>query len=152
MLDAKWVGEPEPVHRAAESLGAQLVLAPLSVADGSPRHDPESLGVALVPEGRGVFPGLTVAENLRVASSEPDARAALDLFPRLGERLGQRAGTMSGGEQQMLALARAMAMRPRLLLLDEVSQGLAAPVVDVLAQSLRALVDAKRDARQMKLL
>src|SRR5205085_1399574 len=110
--------------------------------DGRRAHAIARMGVALVPEGRGVFPGLTVAENLRVASSEPDARAALDLFPRLGERLGQRAGTMSGGEQQMLALARAMAMRPRLLLLDEVSQGLAAPVVDVLAQSLRALVDA----------
>ena len=49
LADAKWVGEPEPVHRAAESLGARLVLAPLAVADGSPRHDPESLGVALVP-------------------------------------------------------------------------------------------------------
>jgi branched-chain amino acid transport system ATP-binding protein len=102
-------------------------------------HEPEELarcGVYLVREGRAVFPNLTVADNLRLATAAPerawraDLDAALELFPRLGERRNQVAGTMSGGEQQMLALARAFAARPRLLLLDEPSLGLAPRVVE----------------------
>jgi branched-chain amino acid transport system ATP-binding protein len=109
------------------------------VVDGADRTGaaPETLagaGVCHVPEGRGVFPSLTVRENLRLYSRPGDEGAALDraveAFPRLGERLHQVAGTMSGGEQQMLALARAYLGRPRFVLLDEVSMGLAPRIVD----------------------
>jgi branched-chain amino acid transport system ATP-binding protein len=92
------------------------------------------VGVCHVPEGRGVFPSLSVRENLRLFSRPGDEAAALDravdAFPRLGERLNQVAGTMSGGEQQMLALARAYLGQPRFVLLDEVSMGLAPRIVD----------------------
>jgi branched-chain amino acid transport system ATP-binding protein len=93
-------------------------------------------GIYLVPEGRAAFPTLTVTENLRLASGAPEATltpridAALDLFPRLAERRTQAAGTMSGGEQRMLALARAFVAEPRVLLLDEPSLGLAPRIVD----------------------
>jgi branched-chain amino acid transport system ATP-binding protein len=97
---------------------------------------PETLvqqGLCHVPEGRGVFRSLTVRENLRVFAGGDDKdgiERAVDAFPRLGERLDPLAGTMSGGEQQMLALARACVRTPRVVLLDEVSMGLAPLVVD----------------------
>jgi len=109
-------------------------------------HDPATIarcGLYLVPERRAVFPNLTVADNLRLATAAPerqwtdDLQAALDLFPRLTERRGQVAGTLSGGEQQMLALARAFAARPLLLLLDEPSLGLAPKVVDEVFETIR---------------
>ncbi len=93
-------------------------------------------GLYLVPERHAVFPNLTVADNLRLATAAPEARwrhardDALDLFPKLRERQRQTAGTLSGGERQMLALARAFAARPRILLLDEPSVGLAPRIVD----------------------
>ncbi|MGH7429203.1 MAG: ABC transporter ATP-binding protein [Candidatus Methylomirabilaceae bacterium] len=101
--------------------------------------DPEDvarLGVAYIPEGRGVFPELTVEENLALGAYtrrdgmvRGDMERMQDLFPVLRERTGQQAGTLSGGEQQMLAIGRALLMRPRLLMLDEPSLGLAPLVV-----------------------
>lgn len=95
------------------------------------------LGVCTIPEGRGVFPNLTVKENLRMVTyagaslSQVEARA-YETFPRLGERRSQLAGTMSGGEQQMLAMARGLATDPKLLFLDELSMGLAPLIVEEL--------------------
>jgi branched-chain amino acid transport system ATP-binding protein len=103
-------------------------------------------GICHVPEGRGVFPSLSVADNIRLsAPAAADRRSAVArataAFPRLGERLEQRAGSLSGGEQQMLALARTYVCDPRVVLLDEVSMGLAPRVVDEIFVHLRALAE-----------
>jgi branched-chain amino acid transport system ATP-binding protein len=106
-------------------------------------------GVTLVPEGRGVFGGMSVEENLRIAHRSAPAGTAgsweeylgrmTAVFPRLGERLPQVAGSMSGGEQQMLALCRALAGQPRVVLVDELSMGLAPLVVEQLFEQVAAL-------------
>ncbi|MDR3535831.1 MAG: ABC transporter ATP-binding protein [Acetobacteraceae bacterium] len=102
-----------------------------------PPHQVTRRGVGLVPEGRRLFPRLSVEDNLRLGAYTrrgPDRFAPLaqvfELFPRLGERLSQRAETLSGGEQQMLAIGRALMTQPRLLMLDEPSQGIAPKLVD----------------------
>jgi branched-chain amino acid transport system ATP-binding protein len=107
------------------------------------------LGIALVPEGRRLFPRLTVEENLLLGAFRPKARAQIkenlafcfDAFPRLAERKRQLAGSMSGGEQQMLALARALMLGPRILLVDEPSVGLAPILVQRTIDAIKQLKD-----------
>jgi branched-chain amino acid transport system ATP-binding protein len=100
-------------------------------------------GVCHVPEGRGIFRSLTVKDNLQLQALPGEEREAMeraaDVFPKLGQRLNQIAGTLSGGEQQMLALARAYVQRPSLVLLDEVSMGLAPNIVDEIFDFLATL-------------
>ncbi|MGP0032700.1 MAG: ABC transporter ATP-binding protein [Acidimicrobiales bacterium] len=100
-------------------------------------------GICHVPEGRGIFPTLSVADNLRLQAPPAVDRKAVDaaaaIFPALGRRRRQPAGTLSGGEQQMLALARAYVAKPRTVLLDEVSMGLAPKIVDEIFDHLRTL-------------
>jgi branched-chain amino acid transport system ATP-binding protein len=120
--------------------GLRPVRAGKVVFDGKditavPAHQRVVMGISQAPEGRGIFPGMTVRENLEMgayarkdrnsAAHREDNERALSLFPRLQERINQPAGTLSGGEQQMLAIGRALMARPRLLLLDEPSMGLA---------------------------
>jgi branched-chain amino acid transport system ATP-binding protein len=107
-------------------------------------HDIPRLGVAYVPQGRRLFAGLSVEENLRmgllVRESGPETLArVLDLFPVLSERLRQRAGTLSGGEQQMLATARALCLEPKLLLMDEPSEGLMPRIIDRMMATIAGL-------------
>jgi branched-chain amino acid transport system ATP-binding protein len=108
----------------------------------APAHKVSAMGVLHVPEGRGIFRSLTVAENLEMASyarvrEGSVVEQSLALFPVLGQRLKQLAGTLSGGEQQMLALARAFAAEPQLLMLDEISMGLAPKITEQLFDTIR---------------
>ncbi len=111
-----------------------------------PTHDIARLRIAQSPEGRRIFPRMTVQENLQMGASlddlrffDEDSRMVFDLFPRLKERINQRGGTLSGGEQQMLAIGRALMARPRLLLLDEPSLGLAPLIIKHIFEAIREL-------------
>jgi branched-chain amino acid transport system ATP-binding protein len=110
---------------------------------GLSAHRIRNLGLAYVPEGRGIFPGLTVIDNLRMAVAQEPRRErpaaierAIERFPVLGSRRTQRAGSLSGGEQQMLALARALAVSPKLIIADELSLGLAPLVTESVFEGL----------------
>src|SRR5881227_1370556 len=123
-----------------------VTFAGVDLASLPPHRIPE-LGIAHVPEGRQVFPEMTVQENLEIGAYVPKAKAersqTLDLvysiFPRLADRRRQLAGTMSGGEQQMLAVGRGLMLKPRLLMLDEPSLGLAPVITDVTFQKIHAM-------------
>jgi branched-chain amino acid transport system ATP-binding protein len=114
---------------------------------GVPGHDVAGMGIAHSPEGRRIFPRMTVLENLEmgaftrkdVAAIKGDIERVYEMFPRLHERAKQKAGTMSGGEQQMLAMGRALMAQPSLLLLDEPSLGLAPVIVDKIYEIIREI-------------
>jgi branched-chain amino acid transport system ATP-binding protein len=118
--------------------------------DGLAQHVITARGIAYVPENRRLFPRLSVRDNLRLGSylyrGKSDREAPMEfvfgLFPRLAERLEQRAETLSGGEQQMLAIGRALMTRPRLLMLDEPSQGIMPKLVDEIFQAVKRIRDA----------
>jgi len=115
--------------------------------DGLEGHDVVQKGICHSPEGRRIFPRMTVEENLDLGAflrNDKDGIAAdkervLELFPRLRERINQKSGTMSGGEQQMLAVARAMMGQPKLLILDEPSMGLAPVLVDLIFETIQKI-------------
>ena len=129
-----------PVRHGAIRLGE------VEIANRPP-HELVKIGVGHVPEGRGIFPRLTVRENLEMGAftvrDRAEVRRRMDfvfqLFPRLFERLGQKGGTLSGGEQQMLAIGRGVMPRPRILLLDEPSMGLAPLLVETIFEMIRQL-------------
>ena len=135
---------------SAERIRSGQVLFDGERLDGVPQHLITKRGVAYVPENRRLFPRLSVHDNLRLGSylyrGEADREKPLEfvfsLFPRLQERLEQRAETLSGGEQQMLAIGRALMTRPRLLMLDEPSQGIMPKLVSEIFQSVKKIRDA----------
>ena len=117
-----------------------------------PPHDIVNLGISQVPEGRRIFSRLTVEDNLRLGASvnekgknfDRDSKDVYDLFPVLKDRLSQRGGTLSGGEQQMLAIGRAMMARPKVLLLDEPSLGIAPKLVNQIFTSIKNINKEKK--------
>lgn len=132
-------GQLTPAEGTIEFEGESLV--------GTAAHLVTAKGIVQVPEGRRIFPRMSVLENLEMgaylrkdkAGVLEDMEKAFELFPRLADRRSQKGGTLSGGEQQMLAMARAMMARPRLLMLDEPSMGLAPVIVDVIFETIKKL-------------
>jgi len=148
LLGANGVGKSTLLRTASGLLTpirGQVLIGGVDVT-GEPPHRRVRRGLCLVPEGRGIFPTLTVAENLRMqlppwSHDRGAIDRALEAFPDLGRRLHQVAGTMSGGQQQMLAVSRAWIARPKIVLLDEVSIGLAPTVVQEIYRVLAQLAE-----------
>ena len=149
LIGANGSGKTTSVKMIAGALrpdGGRILLDGEDIA-GTPAHKVVERGITLVPEGRLVFPAMTVTENLQIGGTAQRAAANLainmervfDLFPRLAERRDQLAGTMSGGEQQMMVIGRALMAKPRLLLLDEPSLGIAPKLVQDIARSIVAI-------------
>ncbi|MDZ4180883.1 MAG: ABC transporter ATP-binding protein [Coriobacteriia bacterium] len=131
-------GQLSPKNGAIEFEGKSIV--------GVPAHKVAAQGIVQVPEGRRIFPRMTVQENLEMGAYlrndkeiDQDMEHVFDLFPRLKERRTQKGGTLSGGEQQMLAMGRGLMSRPRLLMLDEPSMGLAPVIVELIFETIRKL-------------
>lgn len=150
LIGANGAGKSSTLMSVAGHVEVQEGAIHLDGADitGDPPRTRVRNGIAIAPEGRRLFPDLTVRENLTVggyihdrAAEARNADKVLTLFPRLAERLDQLAGSMSGGEQQMLAVGRALMAQPRLLMIDEVSLGLMPAVVDVCYDAIAALKD-----------
>jgi len=132
-------GQLHPVGGSIEFMGASIA--------GKPAHTVTALGIIQVPEGRRIFPRMTVRENLEMGSYLRKDKAGIEdsfnhvfeLFPRLKERIAQKGGTLSGGEQQMLAMGRGLMAKPKLLMLDEPSMGLAPVVVETIFEIIAQL-------------
>ena len=148
MLGPNGAGKTTALRTACGLLrpqGGEVVIAGRRLPSNKP-CEAARRGVSLVPEARALFYGLTVRENLRLGARGKKAsdayRVALESFPELEALMGRRAGLLSGGEQQMLAMARALAARPRMLIVDEMSLGLAPMIVQRLIGMLRSLADS----------
>jgi branched-chain amino acid transport system ATP-binding protein len=148
-LGANGVGKTTMLRVAAGLVrprSGTLVAEGRDITKATP-HDRARVGLCLIPEGRGIFRSLTVAENLRIhqppwVHGRDAFNAALEAFPVLGQRRNQQAGSLSGGEQQMLSLARAWLASPKLVMVDEASMGLSPRMVDVVFSALRNLADS----------
>jgi branched-chain amino acid transport system ATP-binding protein len=149
LIGANGAGKTTTLKALAGLLSASAGIVELDAApiQHLPSYELVRRGIALVPEGRGIFSRLTVIENLHLGAYSrsnqievnQDLERVFELFPRLAERRPQKAGTLSGGEQQMLAIGRALMSRPRLLLLDEPSMGLAPIMVQRIFETIRRI-------------